>query len=414
MPQFLTRWIVNVLQIPFRQRQVVGWYLITLMMEARRHSMTLASEISGLHRAQFSRLLSEHKELAETSLLILSTNIGLALSKAREILVPKTSWTIAIIVDATLHKRSSRHVQNAQRLNHGKGYVVGHQWTNVVLVINGKLIPLRPIAFITKKACKNWGIEYKSEHVRVIEYLEKLELAPYIGKHSPHEVVVLMDSGYDDAAIQKTVHGRGWDLVSALKANRNVKTTVQWDNREKGWHRVDDLFRSVRKQAPWKALWIEGETGRKRSRFRARRIEGRMKELPFKVVLVCSENSNQGRKHLVCTNPSIDTKAIIHAYKIRWEIELFHRAVKNNFGLQDAGVKDFDSLVSHVHWVYCAYLLSSKQDIGQKKGIEERQRALRKWLEEKPLRKIKQVCSRIGDAMDVRRQCYAVIEAAGM
>ncbi|MDL1979557.1 MAG: hypothetical protein LWX52_15980 [Deltaproteobacteria bacterium] len=72
------------------------------------------------------------------------------------------------------------------------------KWTNIVLVINETIIPLPPIAFYTKKYCRKNGLKYKTENVMVIEYINNLELADYIGNHNSKEVVVLAESGYDD------------------------------------------------------------------------------------------------------------------------------------------------------------------------------------------------------------------------
>jgi hypothetical protein len=57
-----------------------------------------------------------------------------------------------------------------------KGFIVGHQWTNIVLHINDKVIPLPPIAFYTNKYCKQNGIEYQTENTQVAQYLSQLSL----------------------------------------------------------------------------------------------------------------------------------------------------------------------------------------------------------------------------------------------
>ena len=40
-----------------------------------------------------------------------------------------------------------------------------------------------------------------------------------------------------------------------------------------------------------------------------------------------------------------------------WAIEIFHKQVKMFMGFEDVATKYFSSVVSHVHWVYCAYIL---------------------------------------------------------
>ena len=136
--------------------------------------------------------------------------------------VGKLPWKIAIIIDSTLQTRFSRHSDNVKRFNHGAGFVIGHQWTNIVLYFNGVLIPLLPIAFYTKAYCRKNDLKYKTEHEHVIEYIENLNLEDYVGPHHPHEVVVLADSGYDDKNIEKSIVRKGWKFIIALKKKRSV------------------------------------------------------------------------------------------------------------------------------------------------------------------------------------------------
>jgi hypothetical protein len=85
-------------------------------------------------------------------------------------------WKIALLMESTLQHRASLHPENAKTFNHGKGYVVGHQWTNIVLIINDLLIPLRPIPSYSKRYCLEHALAYQTEHERVVDYLSKLNL----------------------------------------------------------------------------------------------------------------------------------------------------------------------------------------------------------------------------------------------
>jgi hypothetical protein len=75
----------------------------------------------------------------------------------------------------------------------GKGYVIGHQWTNIVLIINDILIPLPPIPFYSKRYCREHALAYHTEHERVVAYINTLDLDEYIGAHDPRDVLVLTD-----------------------------------------------------------------------------------------------------------------------------------------------------------------------------------------------------------------------------
>ena len=50
-------------------------------------------------------------------------------------------------------------------------------------------------------------------------------------------------------------------------------------------------------------------------------------------------------------------------------MELFHKTVKQYLGFEDVATSGFDSVVSHVHWVYCAYILLSMSPPGVSAGV---------------------------------------------
>lgn len=381
----ITTLVLRLLKIPHRLQNVVPAYLLMLMLEVAKHSQTCAESISGLDQSQFSRFLQGHQGLAIDSLQSLAKTAAKALAKVRAPLVAGAEWTVAIMVDATLHVRSSLHVQNAQRFNHGQGFVVGHQWTNIVLYINGKVIPLPPIPFWTKNECKRRGVAYKTEHERLKEYLDALNLAELIGPYDPEEIVMLSDAGYDDKKLQCAAIARGWDFLGAIKVARGTKTSVEHETGKATWRRVDDLFRATRKQSPWNTVRVDVDGGKRRRKFRARKLVGRIKGVAHDVALVCSEKSGgTGRRYFVCSRPGLDVGPIVRAYSKRWEIELFHRASKHQFGLLDAGVHNFDSLTAHIHWVYCAYLLMHDLEIEGAETLLEKQRRLTKLASQRP------------------------------
>src|SRR5262249_12777707 len=100
--------------------------------------------------------------------------------------------------------------------NHGKGYVLGHQWTNIVLILGDMLIPLRPIPFYSKRYCQAHDLAYHSEHERVVAYLRTLDLEDSVGSYDRREVLVLADSGYDNKKIEKAIADKGWNFITRL------------------------------------------------------------------------------------------------------------------------------------------------------------------------------------------------------
>lgn len=383
-------WVVALVsslsRIPARRRETTAAYLLALMLEAQKRTQSFASAVTGKHKSQFSRLLSTDNDISIASLNSLAERAGKLAAKDRHPLASGTKWTIALIVDSTLHPRSSLHVHNAQRLHHGQGFVVGHQWTNIVVYVNQRLIPLPPIAFLTKRECRKRGVKYQTEHEHIREYLKSLRLADFVGTHEKREVVVIADSGYDDKLLERLVIDLGWDFIVSLKSCRCTQTAHENNTTPTAWRRVSALFRAVRKHAPWATIRLQTDGGKKRTTFRARKLIGRVKGVLHDVALICSEKSNgKGRRYFACTNTKAAVGALMRVYRIRWQIELFHRVVKQQLGMLDAGVSDFKSLVAHVHWVYCAYLLLHDIAVAGAESLIEKQRKLQTQVMRAPL-----------------------------
>jgi hypothetical protein len=220
----LKSWVDSQISVKKRLNVVCIWYLIFLMMSARKHSITAAAKFSGLQTSQFSRFLKNHPDTAVYQLDQLSKKQASQFSPAINALSDgQLPWHVAIIIDSTIQHRSSLHSENVKRFNHGKGFQIGHQWTNIVLLINDKLIPLVPIPFYTKNYCRKHRIKYKTENALVVDYIEHLNLFEYIGDHDPNQVVVLADSGYDDRKIENAILKKNWHFIIALKKTAALK-----------------------------------------------------------------------------------------------------------------------------------------------------------------------------------------------
>ena len=387
MGKAIKEWIGSHLNFSERVATVAQWYLLSLMLPAARHSQTNAAELSGLDKSQFSRFLKNHSALAmaKHQELVVKTFRRIAKQFQKDpSLVSGTPWRIFLIIDSTLHRRTSRHIQNSQKFNHGDGWVIGHQWTNVVIVIGSRFIPLAPIAFHTEDDCKRLGISYETEHDKLVDLLGSLNLSQYLGDFDPRELVVLLDSGYDIKKIQAAILKRGWDFVCALKSNRSVRSTKEFKTKSEGWGSIAAIFKRVRKQAPWQTVYdhtkIAG-TKNKRMEFRGRLWMGHLRGIFKPLALVCSEKTNGDRRYLACSNLKVSLGAVIRTYRRRWLIELFHKDIKFYLGLQHAGVKDFDSVISHVHWVYTAYLLLKEKVPDSEVGIQSQQLVLKNEIE---------------------------------
>jgi hypothetical protein len=414
--QTVQTWIARHILVRRRLENVCTSYLLFLMVMTTKHSLEEAARFSGLHKSQFSKMLKTHSDVAVYTLESLSKKQAKQVSKARQKL-QELPWDIAIIVDSTLQHRASLHPENAKTFNHGKGFVVGHQWTNIVLLLNDLLIPLRPIPFYSQRYCRERKLEYRTEHDRVVDYIEQLNLEDYIGSYDPRQVVVLMDSGYDNKKIQNAIAAKPWYFIIALGKTRSVKsaTLTLTTPQSKQWCHIATFFRNHR-WLKWQTIRITTNgPKRKRMEFRTRDTVGYLRYVG-QVQLVCSEPRKRPegrRKYLACNDMRVTARQIILGYRLRWAIELFHKTVKQHLGFEDVATRGFGSVMSHVHWVYCAYILLSMAPPGVAAGVTSlgaAQRQLQQRLANQERRRLLQQLTQIGGVQrykDELRQALA-------
>jgi hypothetical protein len=400
--QTMQTWIARHILVRLRLENVCTSYLLFLMVVTTKHSLEEAARFSGLHKSQFSKMLKAHSKVAVYTLESLSKKHAKHVATARQKL-KELPWHIAIIVDSTLQRRASLHPENAKTFNHGQGFVVGHQWTNIVLLLNDLLIPLRPIPFYSQRYCRDRKLAYRTEHDLVVEYIQQLQLEEYIGSYDPREVVVLTDSGYDNKKIQNAIAAKHWHFIIALGKTRSVKSAMRslTTPQSKQWSPIATFFRNHR-WLKWQTIRITTNgTKRKRMEFRTRDTIGYLRYVG-QVQLVCSEPRKRPdgrRKYFACNDMRVTARQIILGYRLRWAIELFHKTVKQHLGFEDVATSGFDSVMSHVHWVYCAYILFSMAPPGVSAGAKslgDKQRQLQQLLENQEKRRVLQQLTQIG------------------
>src|SRR5256884_3235182 len=326
----LHTWIARHIAVRTRLTQVGVSYLLFLMVATRKHSLEEAARFSGLHKSQFSKFLHTHSPVAITTLQHLSTQQAKRLSKTLHNLSQhQLPWKIALLIDSTLQHRASLHPENAKKFNHGKGFVIGHQWTNIVLIINDILIPLPPIPYYSKRYCLDHYLDYQTEHDLVVDYIRNLNLEDYIGSYDPRDVIVLTDSGYDNKKIQNAIVNKHWQFIMALGKTRSVKSERLYltTSKSKQWCHIAMFFRHHR-WLKWKTIRImTNGTKRKRMEFRVRDTIGYLRYVG-QVQLVCSEPRKRPdgrRKYLACNDLRVTARQIIIGYRLRWAVELFHK-----------------------------------------------------------------------------------------
>jgi hypothetical protein len=412
----LQTWIARRIAIRQRLERVCTSYLLFLMVVTTKHSCEEAARFSGLHKSQFCKMLKSHSKVAVSTLKSLSKKQARQFSKALQDL-HGLPWKIAILIDSTLQHRASLHPENAKKFNHGKGFVIGHQWTNIVLIINDMLIPLPPIPYYSKPYCLEHELAYQTEHELVINYIDQLNLEDYIGSYDPRDVIVLADSGYDNKKIENAIANKHWNFIIALGKTRSVKSEMLYltTPQSRAWCHIATFFRNHRR-LKWKTIRVmTNGAKRKRMEFRIRHTMGSLRYVG-QAQLVCSEPRKRPdgrRKYLACNDVKATARQIVLGYRLRWAVELFHKDVKQHLGFEEVATTSFDSVESHVHWVYCSYILLHMSLPGVSpdvKSLGDKQRQLQRVLAHKEKRRVLQKLTQIGGVQrykDELRQALA-------
>lgn len=416
--QLLKTWIARRLSVRTRLEAVCVSYLLFLMVVTQKHSLTEAARFTGLGKSAFCKLLRDHCKVAVYTLDELSKKQAKQFSKLLYNL-KGLPWKIAILVDSTLQHRASLHPENAKRFNHGNGYVIGHQWTNIVLIINDMLIPLPPIPFYSKRYCQEHGLAYQTEHDLVVDYLDTLNLNDYIGSYDPRDVIVLADSGYDNKKIENAILNKHWNFIIALGKTRSVKSETLYLTTPKSrqWCHIATFFRNHRRLKWQTVRFMTNGAKRKRMEFRIRYTIGYLRYVG-RVQLVCSELKKRPdgrRKYFACSDVNVTARQIVLGYRLRWAVEIFHKNVKQHLGFEDVATTSFDSVKSHGHWVYCAYILLHMSPPGvapDTTSLGAKQRQLQQLLEDKEKRRVLQKLTQIGGVERYKVELRQALAAA--
>jgi len=285
--------------------------------------------------------------------------------------------------------------------------------------LNDILIPLPPIPFYSKRYCREHALAYHTEHDRVVAYINKVDLDEYIGAHDPRDVLVLTDSGYDDKKIENAIINKRWNFIIAVGKTRSVKseTIYQTTPKSRAWCHIATFFRNHRRLKWTTVRFMTNGAKRKRMEFRIRYTIGYLRYVG-RVQLVCSELKKRPdgrRKYLACSDVNVTARQIVLGYRLRWAVEIFHKNVKQHLGFEDVATTSFDSVKSHVHWVYCAYILLHMSPPGvapDTTSLGAKQRQLQQLLEDKEKRRVLQKLTQIGGVERYKVELRQALAAA--
>jgi len=137
-------WITRRIAVRQRLARLCTRYLLLLMVVTTTHALAEAARFSGRHTSRFSKRLQAHAQVATTTRERLSTPPARQCAKARA-RRNGLPWKRLLLIASPRPHRARLHPEKAQTFPHGQGYVIGHPWTNIVLLLGDILMPLQPI-----------------------------------------------------------------------------------------------------------------------------------------------------------------------------------------------------------------------------------------------------------------------------
>ena len=146
--------------------------------------------------------------------------------------------------------------------------------------------------------------------------------------------------------------------------------------------------------------------------FRIRLIKGYLRYVGY-VLLICSEFKKRphGRKkYLACSDLKATARQIVIGYRMRWSIEIFHKEIKMFLGFEDVATKWFDSVIAHVHWVYCVYILLTTGPFdSQVRAIADKQRRISKIVSTREKNRVLQMLTQIDGPQRYKKELLKAI-----
>lgn len=337
-----------------RAQSLVQSYIFALMVRGFPKTLTTIATYFGLSICSLSRLLS-NPFLGEELDIALNRQVRRAIANYFN---KNSNHTISvrIIIDATTVERFSQKAENVG-LYHSNGTKVwGHRLTNVGLLLDGTFyIPLAVLPHQTRRYARHLGLSYLTEGVMVRHWLRSHMLGLFdllkAGAIKPENVLFLLDAGYDNAAIQKDIRSLGGHFVMMIKCSRKI-----------GGMNVKKYFLKMRNLG-WQSVHLKKKVNKKnkRRKFRIRIAEKVLLAGVGTVTAVCSEKASGSRKkktrrYLACSQLDLSGREILEAYSKRWTIEVWHKDMKQNYGLGDCSASEFTSINNHLKLCLIAYI----------------------------------------------------------
>ena len=232
---------------------------------------------------------------------------------------------VRLIIDDTPVARNGKRIEGLGIHHSAKGLVKGLCAVTSCVQSGAGLLSWAVLGYRPKDGCPKGEFRSKVQlAMRILQWALLLK----------GEVTVLLDSWYACKSILNLIALYRWRYVVALKNNRRVRTggkTV----------RVSTLAKGLR----------HGVTVRLSKRRRVR-VAKFIADLPgIGTVAIFVTEVNGAVKYLASNDLALTPQEAVHEYAARWQIETFHRDIKQHLGFGELWMRSW--LAVQRHWTLC-------------------------------------------------------------
>ncbi len=240
---------------------------------------------------------------------------------------------ILFAIDDTPCPRNGKHIEGIG-IHHGAdGFVKGLCAVTAIVKTQTHQFAWCIRQYVPKRQCSEGT--FKSKIAIAIEILASTK------KHFKQKVTVLMDAWYTCAPVLNTIIRAEWTFVAAIKQNRKIL--------------VDGKETRVRYLAKGPRHYKTIRHGKRRLRVAKRIVY--LPKVGTVALFICKYG--RSRKFIISNDIHLFTKELVALYGERFEIEFFHKDIKQHLGFGELFVRSLAGVQKH--WILVVIVYNTVQ-----------------------------------------------------
>jgi SRSO17 transposase len=243
----------------------------------------------------------------------------------------KDSDHILLAIDDTPVERRGKHIEGVAIHHSAKGLIKGLCAVTAIVMAKGQKLAWCIQSYYPKSCCPKEVFESKvTIAIGIIDQARQSFKQP---------VTVLMDSWYACAPILTKIIEAGWDFVCAIKVNRKVIVNGRVTH-------VCNLAKGPRE-------YITVRLSAKRI-MRVAKATVILPKVGVVALLICKHGQHETR-FFISSLVKLSARQLVKLYRQRFEIEFFHRDIKQYLGFGEMFMRSHHGVQKHWTLVLVAY-----------------------------------------------------------